>query len=490
MVDPVMRSRLHSRLAAVLILGFSAHGAGAEFPVSAELTEQALQRLSGKNQALPRRTFLRTAFRSTIEASIRQPITTYRLGKAIYRQRGMALLEDNLPVRVSLAFVQGAPPRPGSAEFEARLDKLGLASSLPGELSYHLDGGMFFNAFEKALATARQSIDVQVFIFDSDDVGLRCADLLRARAEEIPVRVILDDLGSTFAHGRQPPSGLPAGFKQPRDIGAYLQHGGSKVALRETLNPWLVTDHTKLHLFDRKVAFIGGMNLGRESRHEWHDLMVSVRGPIVAALNRDFEGTWKRNGPRGDLTLFNREEPLKTAEGPGVPIRILRTDAANARSDILVAMLQAIRGARERIWIEMPYFAADIIENELEAAATRGVDVRVILPNRANHGIMDAGNFVTARNLLEAGVKVYHFPGMTHLKAMICDDWATVGSANLDTISMRINRELNFSFSDPDLVAELVALVFEPDFLASRPLTITDTKLNLAPLIESIADQL
>ena len=490
MVDPVMRSRLHSRLAAVLILGFSAHGAGAEFPVSAGLTEQAFQRLSGKNQALPKRTFLRTAFRSTIEASIRQPITTYRLGKAIYRQRGMALLEDNLPVRVSLAFVQGTSPRPGSAEFEARLDKLGLASSLPGELSYHLDGGMFFNAFEKALATARQSIDVQVFIFDSDDVGLRCADLLRARAEEIPVRVILDDLGSTFAHGRQPPSGLPAGFKQPRDIGAYLQHGGSKVALRETLNPWLVTDHTKLHLFDRKVAFIGGMNLGRESRHEWHDLMVSVRGPIVAALNRDFEGTWKRNGPRGDLTLFNREEPLKIAEGPGVPIRILRTDAVNARSDILLAMLQAIRGARERIWIEMPYFAADIIENELEAAATRGIDVRVILPNRANHGIMDAGNFVTARNLLEAGVKVYHFPGMTHLKAMICDDWATVGSANLDTISMRINRELNFSFSDPGLVAELVALVFEPDFLASRPLTITDTKLNLAPLIESIADQL
>ena len=490
MVDSVMRSRLHSRLAAVLILGLSAHGAGAEVPLSAGLTGQALQRLSGTNQALPDRTFLRTAFRSTIEASIRQPITTYRLGKAIYRQRGMALLEDNLPLRISLAFVDAAPPRPGSTEFEARLDKLGLAAPLPGELSYLLDGGMFFSAFEKALATAKQSIDVQVFIFDSDDVGLRCADLLRARAEEIPVRVILDDLGSTFAHSRQPPSGLPAGFKQPGDIGDYLRHGGSKVALRETLNPWLVTDHTKLHLFDRKVAFIGGMNLGRESRHEWHDLMVSVRGPIVAALNRDFEGTWKRNGPRGDLTLFSREEPPKTAEGPGVPIRILRTDAVNARSDILLAMLQAIRGACERIWIEMPYFAADIIENELEAAATRGVDVRVILPNRANHGIMDAGNFVTARNLLEAGVKVYHFPGMTHLKAMICDDWATVGSANLDTLSLRINRELNFSFSDPALVGELVSLVFEPDFQASRPLTITDTKLPLASLIESIADQL
>ena len=108
-----MRSRLHSRLAAVLILGLSAHGAGAEFPLSAGLTGQALQRLPGKNRALPKRTFLRTAFRSTIEASVRQPITTYRLGKAIYRQRGVALLEDNLPVRVSLTFMPGAPPRPG-----------------------------------------------------------------------------------------------------------------------------------------------------------------------------------------------------------------------------------------------------------------------------------------------------------------------------------------------------------------------------------------
>ena len=79
---------------------------------------------------------------------------------------------------------------------------------------------------------------------------------------------------------------------------------------------------------------------------------------------------------------------------------------------------------------------------------------------------------------------------MTHLKAMICDGWATVGSANLDTISLRINRELNLSFSDASLVDELASLVFEPDFRASRPLTIEDTKLNLAPLIESIADQL
>ncbi len=436
------------------------------------------------------RTFLKTAFRSTIESAVRKPITTYLLGRAMARRRGAALLEDNFPVRVPLALTLSAPPRPGSPAFEAHLDKLGISKPIHGELSYHLGGPAFFSAFEKELAAARQSVDVQVFIFDNDDVGTRCANLLRARAEEIPVRVLLDDLGSTFAHGRIPSSGLPAGFVQPPDIGSYMLRDNSKLALRETLNPWLVTDHTKLHIFDSKTAFLGGMNIGRESRHEWHDLMVSVRGPVLAALTRDFERTWHRAGPGGDIALFKREAPLEVGDGPGVPLRILRTDATEQRSDILLAMSQAIRGATQRIWIEMPYFSADIIENELEAAAARGVDVRVILPALANHGIMSAGNFVTARHLLQAGAKVYHYPGMTHLKAMICDGWATLGSANLDTISLRINRELNISFCDPGLVDELAKLVFEADFQASRLLTPGETHLKFAPLIESIADQL
>jgi cardiolipin synthase len=91
---------------------------------------------------------------------------------------------------------------------------------------------------------------------------------------------------------------------------------------------------------------------------------------------------------------------------------------------------------------------------------------------------------------LRAGVTVYHYPGMTHLKAMICDGWATVGAANLDTISLRINRELNLSYSDPDLVRELAESVFLPDFAASKPLRFEDTKRPLSPLIETIADQL
>ena len=474
----------------IAIPGVAAESTRAQGPGHGGFRKQAGQASPGKPELSSRRTFLRTAFRSTIESTIRRPITTYRLGRTISRRRGTALLEDNLPVQVPLALTFSSPPDPGSPAFEAHLDEIGLGNPIHGELSYHLGGAAFFSAFERELAAARQSVDIQVFIFDNDDVGVRCADLLRARAEQLPVRVLLDDMGSTFAHGRKPPSGLPAGFEQPPDISTYLLRENSKIALRETLNPWLLVDHTKLHIFDRRIAFIGGMNLGRESRHEWHDLMISVRGPILTALSRDFARTWRQSGPRGDLALFEKKTRPEIKTGPGVPLRILRTDAAEQRSDILLAMAQAIRGATRRIWIETPYFSADVIEHELEAAASRGVDVRVILPSRANHRIMDAGNFVTARNLMKAGVRVYLYPGMTHLKAMICDGWATVGSANLDTLSLRINRELNVSFCDPGLVGELARIVFEPDFQASRRLSPEERKLNFSRLIESVADQL
>ncbi|HBM78508.1 MAG TPA: hypothetical protein DD438_10385 [Verrucomicrobiales bacterium] len=444
----------------------------------------------GIESTVLQRPLLKTAFRSTIGSIIRHPITTYHLGVTLSRRRGATFFENDLPSLRSVKLLPEQPPRPGSPEFEVHLNKAGLPDQIRGELRYHLGGRKFFTAFEKELARARLSVNSQVYIFDNDDIGVYCADLFRAKAQNIPVRVIFDDLGSTMAHGKLPPSGLPQGFKQPADIGAYLVGGDSNVLLRETLNPWLITDHTKLHIFDRKVAFLGGMNLGRESRHEWHDLMVSVRGPVVEALSRDFDQTWRRNGALGDFALFVRQKDMKPDEGPGAPLRLLRTDVLTARNEILLAMQQAIRGARTRVWIEMPYFSSDTIEGELKAAASRGIDVRLILPEKANHQIMDAGNSVIARNLLKAGVRVYHYPGMTHLKAMVCDGWATVGSANLDTISLHINRELNLSFSDSTLVSELVTRVFEPDFQKSIPLTIEDIDLKFAPLIESITDQL
>ncbi len=153
-------------------------------------------------------------------------------------------------------------------------------------------------------------------------------------------------------------------------------------------------------------------------------------------------------------------------------------------------MLLAIQAARKRIWIEDPYVAHDDITEALEDAARRGVDVRLIFPRENDSKVMDLNNREFADQLVKAGGKAYAYPRMTHMKVMICDDWACVGSANLDTLSMRINRELNITVSTPSEITRLVNQIFLPDFQASQRHTIAAGSSPAAPIAEAVADQL
>lgn len=430
-----------------------------------------------------------SAVRSTTMAALRQPFTTIRTGLAVMWHRPREVVSGNLPLEIE--FKPAPVEVPGTEDFERLLDEEGMPRRESGTLKWLVDGPGFFPELDRQLAAAQQSIDLQFFIFDNDDIAVRYADLLKRRAEKVPVRILFDDLGSSFAHTAAPETPGPRGFEPPPDIARYLKEN-SKLQVRRTLNPWLVCDHTKLLVFDRQTAILGGMNMGREYYSEWHDLMVKVEGPVVASLSREFSRAWRKSGPWGDLALlqkpaiFRRPPPL---DG-GVPLRLLRTDAARGQTQILDATLLAIRAARQRIWIENPYFAHDDIALALASAARRGVDVRVILPARGDSTIMDAGNLSTARQLMEAGGKIYRYPRMTHMKVMICDGWGCVGSANLDTLSMRINRELNLAFTDPATLRRLENEVFVPDFRASKRLRIEDTASAMAPFAEAIADQL
>jgi cardiolipin synthase len=429
-----------------------------------------------------------TVFRATALATVRQPITTTKIGLSLAYQRTRELFRSN----VSLAHLAGppGPEVPGTPAFERLLDEKEIGLSEPGKVTYLVDGPAFFSSFYREVATAQKSIDVQIFIFDNDDTAVRCADALKARSNDVRVRVLFDDLGTTFAQTAPPETLSPVGFVPPANIERYLKEN-SNVHVRRTLNPWLVSDHSKLLVFDGKRAYLGGMNLGREYESEWHDLMVRVEGPIVVPLQFEFSDAWRKAGPSGDLALFKPPFRFKPSPPGNEPrLRILRTDPAVGRYDVLKATHLAIANSRKRIWIENPYFAADDIEDAIIAAARRGVDVRVILPSRGDSTIMDVGNLATARNLMANGVKVMTYSRMTHMKVMICDDWATFGSANLDTLSMRINRELNLSTSDPASVRALEKAVFLPDFRDSRIMKESDTRSLIAPLVETIADQL
>ena len=107
---------------------------------------------------------------------------------------------------------------------------------------------------------------------------------------------------------------------------------------------------------------------------------------------------------------------------------------------------------------------------ELAKARRRGVDVRVILADHGNHGLLNRSNAVATNVLLRNGIRVYHYPGMSHLKAAVYDGWACVGSANFDKLSLQVNKELNLATSDPETVDELLLRVFARDFERSEEL--------------------
>jgi cardiolipin synthase len=230
-------------------------------------------------------------------------------------------------------------------------------------------------------------------------------------------------------------------------------------------------DHTKTTIIDGRTAFVGGMNIGREYRYDWHDLMMEVSGPIVDQLQYDSDKAWARASVFGDAANFLRilGGKKKRADRDGYPVRALYT--RNFDSQIYRAQLEAIRRSKRYIVIENSYFSDDLMTYELARARRRGVDVRVVLPTRGNHGLMQASNQVAINTLLDHGIRVYVYPGMSHVKAAVYDGWACVGSANYDKLSLEVNKELNLATSDADTVKRLMDQVFLPDIAMSEEIT-------------------
>lgn len=444
---------------------------------------------------LPGWKITRLVTRCTVGAAFKNPVGSARIGGVVMRDRLRSLFPDGATAGLragsgSQALHAGAGA--GGDAFEALLDREKLPARTSGSLQFYIDGKTFFPVYLAALQAARQSIDVQTFIFDNDDFAVQVADVLRAKSHEVPVRVLFDGLGSEGAATVHSKS-MPADFTPPKDMRAYLT-SGSKVVCRRTGNAFMMADHSKLHIIDGTTAFAGGMNVGREYRYEWHDLMARVEGPMVQELARLYERRWRsdawwRSLGRGRPAAVGGQAQQPPA-GRQVPLRLLQTDSRRGRHDILQATLLGIRCARRRVWIETPYFSCDALVAELQAALKRGVEVRIVVPEKADEDIMNANNAEDLKKLIDHGAKAWAYPGMTHLKATVCDDWAMFGSANYDTLSQRINVEMNLATSDPATVKTLAARVFEHDFRTGRPITAAMAAARGSAAVELLGDQL
>jgi cardiolipin synthase len=373
------------------------------------------------------------------------------------------------------------------AEWEHGLDRLTGRPTSYGTIKLLIDGEEYFDRMLAAIDAADESIDVRTYIFDNDDFGVRVADYLRRKSRQVDVRVMFDGLGNLMALQTDPDS-MPAKFVAPISMERYLEYD-SKVRVRTLNNPWLTGDHTKTTIIDREVAFIGGMNIGREYRYDWHDVMMEVRGPVVDQLAYDADKAWARASVFGDVAylLTAIKGKRKTADRHGYPVRTLYTREFD--SEIFRAQLEAIRRARQYIYIENSYFSDDATLYELARARRRGVDVRIILPADGNHGSHDASNAVAINRMLRNGIRVYRFPGMSHVKAAVIDGWASLGTANFDKLSLQVNKEVNLATSHAPFVELLLQRVFYADMERSDEVTEAVDITLQARLMEMLADE-
>jgi len=324
-----------------------------------------------------------------------------------------------------------------------------------------VDGDAFFPAMLDAIAAAQRQVLLEMYLVESGQVADRFIDTLeKAVLRGARVCLLLDDFGCR---------GLTAADR------ARLQQAGIELALYNPLHFGglrrnLFRDHRKLLVVDNLCAFVGGAGLtddfdpdARPERH-WHDVMVEIRGPVVADWQAAFAHTWAHWYPGTGIT------PESNGPKAGHQAGRISLSGSDTRAPIKRSLLTRISRARGRIWLATAYFVPSWKQRRrLARAARRGVDVRLLLPGpHTDHpAVRHAGRRFYA-SLLRAGVRIYEYqPRFLHAKVALIDDWVSIGSSNMDRWNLRWNLEANQEIDAPDFATEAAAQ-FVADFAASE----------------------
>lgn len=297
----------------------------------------------------------------------------------------------------------------------------------------------------KDVQAATKTIDFEQYIFAVDSIGKKFIEVFVAKAKAgVKVRLICDAVGSYSLYNSNIPD--------------YLRSVGIEVKFFNPISPWRITnftsnffrDHRKILIIDGEIGHIGGVGI-QEHMRDWRDTHMRVTGAIVHDLLASFVIVWEN-----------------ISRGPAIRMRQIRhyirkynliTNSPGLRYNYIYQTLVAnIRNAKKYIYLTTPYFIPDVrLFRVLRLAARRGIDVRIVVPNIADHYFVDHARESYFTLALKAGIKIYLYqPVMMHAKAAIIDDeWATAGSYNLDTLSAVFNHEANISSNEHFFIQDL-----------------------------------
>lgn len=348
------------------------------------------------------------------------------------------------------------------------------------------NGGELFPALVAAIDSATHDVCIETYIFCDDTAGELIANALKSAARRgVSVRVVVDGVGM----GATSPLFLDA-LKQAGVELAIFRPEREFFSLRRSR---LRRMHRKISLIDGRIGFVGGINLlddmtdALSTTHPRYDYAVKIEGPLLAdiylAVNRLWRVLSRAKLQRKERQL-NQSQPAHALYVPGniaaagtLNAKFLVRDNFRFRRAIEQEYLAAISAAQKNILMVSPYFLPGrAMRHALRDAAKRGVGVTLLLQGRADHPLMQLATRALYDQLLVAGVQLYEYGvSMLHGKvAVIDDEWATVGSSNLDPFSLLLNREANVIVLNSKFALELRDSVFAEIAANAGQMKVTD----------------
>ncbi|WP_225986095.1 cardiolipin synthase [Psychrobacillus glaciei] len=332
------------------------------------------------------------------------------------------------------------------------------------------DGRKKFDSLLHDLENAKDHIHIQYYIFRLDHLGQQIYEVLLAKAQQgVKVRILYDDTGSRSLRKRH--------FKELIELGGRVE--AFFPAIFPLINPRMnYRNHRKIVVIDGRIGYIGGFNVGDEYLGlnkrfgYWRDTHLRIEGSAVHPLQTRFLLDWNQASAEHDIEysdIFFPAIPMKGSVG----LQIVSSGPDSEWEQIKNGYLKLIMMAKKYIYIQTPYFIPDAsFMDTLRIACLSGIDVRIMIPNKPDHIFVYWATYSYVGELIKAGAKVYIYQnGFLHTKMIVIDDEAsTVGTANLDVRSFKLNFEVNAFIYDRETSHELAEL-FEEDMKLSTVLT-------------------
>jgi cardiolipin synthase len=353
---------------------------------------------------------------------------------------------------------------PESGRAGEQLAKMPMVTS--NRVDLLIDGDATFGSILAGIDAAEEYILIQFYIIHDDRIGREIKDHLIAKANQgVRVYYLYDEIGS---------HDLPeTHIGELRDAGGLMEAFNTRKGSgnRAQLN---FRNHRKIVVVDGRVAWVGGHNVGDEYLGRdpkvgpWRDTHVRIEGPAAAAVQLSFLEDWHWATDtllELDWTMYRGPEDTGNAH-----VLVLPSGPADEHETAALMFTHVITTARERVWIASPYFVPEEgIVHALQLAALRGVDVRILIPDKSDNPVADLAAVSYFEELAATGITFHRYTeGFLHAKSMLVDDLvAGIGTANFDNRSFRLNFEITAFVAEPKFIGE-VQDMFEADFARSR----------------------